>query len=361
MTSDADRSELSSRALAGAQRWTDELEAFSDAHQQLADARARLLNQKTPASRRQPLTLRSGLLALGLAPLLAAAAFLLVRAHAVPAPSFAVRASASGAAVAARPGGEISSPLGQERILSFWERSEVRLGPGAKAKVTELTPRGAKLELVAGDAEVRITPSANSTWEVVVGRFRVAVLGTHFFISKPATEDGLTIRLVEGHVSVSSACLIAPEQVSAGERRAFRCNETAELPSTTAVPVLDTPHSGAAPGAVDKPGIDAPDKTAADGATPKTPSALRQEVEMVESIRAALTADPSRALALIQEARKRFPKGSLNEDRAAFEVLALERLGRNAEAEALAQRFLLRYPKGPFSARLKRLGSKPRP
>ncbi len=47
--------------------------------------------------------------------------------------------------------------------------------------------------------------------------------------------------------------------------------------------------------------------------------------------------------------------------RAAFEVLALERLGRNPEAEALAERFLRRYPKGPFSARLKRLESKPRP
>jgi len=263
--------------------------------------------------------------------------------------------------VAARPGGEIFSPLGQERILSFWERSEVRLAPGAKAKVTELTPGGAKLELVAGDAEVRITPSADSTWEVVVGRFRVAVLGTHFFISKPATEDGLAIRLVEGHVSVSSACLSAPERVSAGERRAFRCEVTTELPSTATAPVLDTPHSAVALGAVDKPVPDAPNKPAPDGATPKTPSALRQEVEMVESIRAALTADPSRALSLIQEARRRFPKGSLNEDRAAFEVLALERLGRNAEAEALAERFLRRYPNGPFSARMKRLGSKSRP
>lgn len=358
MPSDADRSGLPTQRLPGAKRWTEELEAFSDAERQLTRARERLFNRNAAVSVRQASKRRPMLWALGLTPLLAAAAFLLVRARALPTPSFAVRASASGEAVAAQPGDEVASPPGQERIVSFWERSEVRLAPGAKARVIRLTPRGAQLELLAGEAEVRITPSADGTWEILVGRFRVAVLGTHFFVSRDAAEDGLTIRLVEGKVAVSSACLSAPERMSAGERRAFRCGLSAQPPTAGAAPVPSTPPIAATSDASDKPALNKP---AIESDAPKTPSALRQEVALVQSIRTALATDPARALTLIQETRRRFPKGSLVEDREAFEVLALERLGRHAEAGALAESFLRRYPHSPFSARMKRLASKPPP
>lgn len=355
MSRNADGSEVDPRGWSAAERWTNELEVYSDGQRQLEKARARLFHPNAAPARRAALRLQPlALWALGLTPLVAAAAFLLQSAEPAAAPSFTVQTGARERAVRAKPGQDLSAPPGQQRVLSFWEGSEVHLLTGAKAKVTQLAAHGAKLELLDGEAEVRITPSPDSTWAIDVDSFRVAVLGTHFFVSKLATGRGLSIRLVEGKVSVSSPCLTVPVRVSAGEQRLFRCELAAPAPTVAhELPVVAAPSGGPSSPVQERPSLAAP--------APKPPSPLRQEVELMENIRTALTVDPARALVLVHEAGKRFPRGSLSEERQAFEVLALERLGHAAEASALAQSFLRRYPNGSFSARMRALVPKASP
>lgn len=356
MTHDRDGSHPNPQGWPAAGRWSHELEDFSDGQRQLEKARARLLNPRAPGARRSVWKLRPLVLwALGLAPLVAAAAFLVRSVDPAAPPSFTVQAGASGPRLIGKLGSAFSSQAAQPSVLSFWEGSEVRLLPGAKARVAELGAHGAKLALLDGEIEVRITASPASTWAVEVDSFQVLVLGTHFFVSKLAAGPGLRIRLVEGSVAVSGPCLSAPVRVSAGEQRLLRCERTAEVAAPASTSATGSPAVAAPSGAPSGPALE---RLAREATAPKAPSALRQEVELMESIRAALSVDPARALALIHEAGQRFPGGSLSEERQAFEALALDRLGRATEAKALAERFLRRYPNGSFSARMKGIVSK---
>jgi hypothetical protein len=63
---------------------------------------------------------------------------------------------------------------------------------------------------------------------------------------------------------------------------------------------------------------------------------------------------PDGALALLDEHERRFPQGSLAQERAAARVLSLCRAGRALEARAHAQRFLEAAPRSPVAPRIRR-------
>ncbi|HEY6560636.1 MAG TPA: hypothetical protein VI072_25330 [Polyangiaceae bacterium] len=63
---------------------------------------------------------------------------------------------------------------------------------------------------------------------------------------------------------------------------------------------------------------------------------------------------PDGALALLDEHERRFPRGSLAQERAAVRVLSLCRAGRALEARAHAQRFLEAAPRSPVAPRIRR-------
>jgi hypothetical protein len=60
--------------------------------------------------------------------------------------------------------------------------------------------------------------------------------------------------------------------------------------------------------------------------------------------RALADRDASRALALVDEARRRFPSGALVEERDVIHIRALAGVGRDTEAKHLAARFLAAHP-----------------
>jgi hypothetical protein len=76
----------------------------------------------------------------------------------------------------------------------------------------------------------------------------------------------------------------------------------------------------------------------------------RAEAENLAQIRAVLATDPRAALSLVEDGNLLYAAGgSLREEREANAVTALVALGRRAEAESRAQRFLESYPKSPLS------------
>jgi hypothetical protein len=68
------------------------------------------------------------------------------------------------------------------------------------------------------------------------------------------------------------------------------------------------------------------------------------EVMMLDQARAALGADPSRALALTIEHARRFPRGMLAQEREFIAINALVNMGRQSEARARAESFAAHFP-----------------
>ena len=82
-------------------------------------------------------------------------------------------------------------------------------------------------------------------------------------------------------------------------------------------------------------------------------SSVGSEAEQVNAARKALTHDPAKALALTQAAAQAFPDGAMVQEREGYAILALIALDRRTEADARAQTYLARWPKGPLSRRVR--------
>jgi outer membrane protein assembly factor BamD (BamD/ComL family) len=91
-------------------------------------------------------------------------------------------------------------------------------------------------------------------------------------------------------------------------------------------------------------------------------SDLRDQILMVDAARAALVAGAGeRALELLRHYQDRYPAGSFRPEAAALKVEALTKLGRNAEARVLAERFVAEYGKSPLADRVARVAGLARP
>jgi TolA-binding protein len=99
-------------------------------------------------------------------------------------------------------------------------------------------------------------------------------------------------------------------------------------PST---PVIEAPVANPAP-------VEAPAKT----------SSLTEEIALLQDAHAALqSGSAARALGILDEHARRFPRGTLTEEREASRVSALCKLGRTDEARTQAADFLRDHPRSP--------------
>jgi len=140
-------------------------------------------------------------------------------------------------------------------------------------------------------------------------------------------------------------------------RRAVTMTAPMKVVRPLEAPGPDAPEMPAAPTAVAAPVPRAPE---ADSGLPApvaqrlTPT-VEGEVRLVRDGVAALRAGaPARALALFDAHALRYPRGVLAEERAVERALALDALGRHAEARAAADEFLRAHPTSPLATRLRR-------
>ena len=76
---------------------------------------------------------------------------------------------------------------------------------------------------------------------------------------------------------------------------------------------------------------------------------LARDARMLTDTYAALDIDPSRALGLANAGMREFPGSARAEEREAIAVRALVALHRPAEARSRSERFLARWPSGPYA------------
>jgi len=139
----------------------------------------------------------------------------------------------------------------------------------------------------------------------------------------------------------ASATPAASAPVAVASTRALEPTPVPELPSVamSGAPVI----VGSAPDRA--PAAEAKKSTLGSASSSSHSSNTTQaEASLLEQARAALSADPARALSLTQQHAQQFPRGLLVQEREVIAISALRRLGRSSEAEARAARFDARYP-----------------
>jgi outer membrane protein assembly factor BamD (BamD/ComL family) len=87
---------------------------------------------------------------------------------------------------------------------------------------------------------------------------------------------------------------------------------------------------------------------------------LSEQIALIDSARAAVASGAGeRALGLLRQYRDKYPAGSFRPEAFALQVEALVKAGRNAEARALAERFVAEHAGTPLAKRVARIAGLP--
>ncbi len=127
--------------------------------------------------------------------------------------------------------------VGPEQMpVRFSEGSVVTLASGARARVTRADADGAAVLLERGSARASVAHKGPSTrWDVQVGPFEIAVVGTEFDVAWDPTRETLELRMIEGKVLVKGPMLGDGRALAQGER--LRVEVGAQRSEVTASPV----------------------------------------------------------------------------------------------------------------------------
>jgi hypothetical protein len=128
--------------------------------------------------------------------------------------------------------------------------------------------------------------------------------------------------------------------------------ETAETPNAAA-PASEVPSPAPAPKRATTAARPSA-RTVEPVATPRADDAPSQAQLLRRAWTALNAGAAAEALAIVNDDVRRHPDGSLTEERAALNVLALEKLGRRDEARAASAAFATRYPTSVHRARIER-------
>jgi FecR protein len=217
------------------------------------------------------------------------------------------------------------------------------LAPGAQGRVDAVGTHEIRLSLLHGRATGQIRTTDERPWHVTSGAFTLRVLGAHFEL---AADDAPAVRVVSGTVLLTGPCG-PPREITKGETTPLSCPEIPPPPEMTPEPMgqnLPIREATAAPKA--RPHVIVT-------GTRKIDDRLREEINLVDRMRATLDVDPAKTLALAAAAARAFPGGMLGEEREAMTIIALDATGKHAEARKRAQNFVKTFPSGTFARRIR--------
>ncbi len=283
--------------------------------------------------------------------------------------------------------GYVSAPGQRSVTLRFSDETEVLAESGARLRVEDTTPRGARVLVERGRARVQVAHREGAEWTFVAGPFEVEVRGTRFVMSWEPAHEAFELMLEQGAVNVRGPFGTGPIALTAGQR--FRGDvATRSMSVTNGRSALEetpaaAPVEGAGPPA-EPPALAAP---AAESAAPSregAPAAHRAQrswtqrivdgefkaiVEEAEArgIASTLSSASSTDLRALSDAaryagrpelaeqslsslRRRFA-GSADGRAAAFMLGRLhEGRGRAAQAKSFYETYLRESPGGNFAA-----------
>jgi hypothetical protein len=122
-------------------------------------------------------------------------------------------------------GGYISPTAPEGARVRFADGSEVVLESGARTKVAEVFPNGARVLLEEGKARMHVVPRREARWLVDAGPYTIQVTGTVFDVSWAGPEETLDLWLREGSVVVTGPLTTQGFVVRAGQHLIARVRE----------------------------------------------------------------------------------------------------------------------------------------
>lgn len=165
----------------------------------------------------------------------------------------------------------IAAPPEAALPLRFSDGSVVRLDANARARVAEVTARGARLVVEQGAAHVRVVHRQETHWDVEAGPFDVRVVGTAFEVSWDPARDLFTLSLKQGEVAVGGCSLPRERAVVAGETFRAVCRD-GRLASSAAPSEVGLPPASASEADGGPPPPAPPSFTASGASSSETPS-----------------------------------------------------------------------------------------
>ena len=301
--------------------------------------------------------------------------------------------------------GDVVEPSGRAPLpMRFSEGSSIQVAPNGRLRVLSATPQGARVLVERGALDVDIAHVARKAkrWAFEAGPFEIRVTGTRFHLSFDPRDQSIHLAMREGQVVVSAPCLAEARRLSAGGILDLSC-QPGQAPSD---PAVETAPAVALPDNRPTPATDTPARAQQKWrnllASGRMREALRaanqaglEHVCQLASVRellqlgdaARLGRHSSKAANILRTLRKRFPESSeaataaftlgriAFEDRRAFGEAAgyfsaylaeaphgplmgdaLGRLmesrqksGDSTAARAEAEKYLRRFPTGPYS------------
>jgi TolA-binding protein len=145
--------------------------------------------------------------------------------------------------------GDLIEAVGMEQTsLAFSEGSTIGLREGSLMRVLSTHANGARVLIENGTVDVAIAhkPKAKAAWTFEAGAFRVSVTGTKFRMDYRLHEQSLALATHEGEVVIEGACLQAPQTVSAGGsfRRSCLRKEPVAAPVASVADLAPAPLAG---------------------------------------------------------------------------------------------------------------------
>ncbi|NNE16909.1 MAG: hypothetical protein HKN10_00395 [Myxococcales bacterium] len=122
----------------------------------------------------------------------------------------------------------VTATVDRPMSIAFTDGSAVRLGPSARARVSQLTVDGATLRLEHGEATVSVRHRTATRWSVEAGPFVVRVTGTRFRVGWRPEQESFDLAVFEGEVRVDGPD--APERVLRSGDEMHRTLAPATLP-----------------------------------------------------------------------------------------------------------------------------------
>jgi hypothetical protein len=113
--------------------------------------------------------------------------------------------------------GYVSAPSQSPAVVRFSDGSVATLGAGSGARIIDVTPKGARILLEDGSADVEISPRDGARWSIEAGPYVVLVTGTRFEVLWRSGPQRLEVRLLEGNVVVRGPLLEDGVSVRAGQ------------------------------------------------------------------------------------------------------------------------------------------------
>jgi TolA-binding protein len=312
------------------------------------------------------------------------------------------------------------APSARAPALSFSDGTRIRMAPGARGRVVELTKLGGRIALDDGNAHVHVAPRPSAHWTFEAGPFLVVVHGTTFSLGWDLQRARFDIQMDEGVVSVSGPVTGGEIVLHAGEKLSVSVANALAAATTPA----DGARSDTAPleepapvAALERPGVDSGERRSparwtgwvvagrakaviadarrvgldwvlerssgeelaalASAARYQNEDELARRVLLTQrrrfphSARAAEASfllgrlddesrrDPASALTWYERYLDEAPRGEYVSEALGRKMVVLERTHREAEAAAIARDYVRRFPAGTYAHAAKALLRQP--